>query len=362
MRTASFAPAGFLISSISRRRSPTAIRSKRPNAALKRSSPATISSSDAPSAPRERGGGERVVDVVEARHAQARRRARPRACRAGTRRTRARRARSRARRRRAAAARARSSGSGSRRDGRRTPPRTRTASPQRTQYFESAACWSDGPRAARVVDAEDDRAGAVARELADLRVVAVHDERRVARGAPATACAPARRRRARARRSGRAGRGRGCRGRRPAAARARRPRAAPPRPPRTARARRRARRAASRRRRRRGSRRSGCARAARDRRRISAAIAAVVVLPFVAEMSAEPSGSRAASRSIAPGSSFQSSLPGTVVPPPVPASRESRPAARASAISARAEGARAQLEGGYPSAGRSLGRGNCRVP
>ena len=44
--------------------------------------------------------------------------------------------------------------------------------------------------------------------------------------------------------------------------------------------------------------------------RISAAIAAVVVLPFVAETSAEPCGSRAARRSIAPGSSFQSSLPG----------------------------------------------------
>ena len=40
---ASFAPAGFLISSISSGRSPTAIRSNRPNAAEKRSSPAAIS-------------------------------------------------------------------------------------------------------------------------------------------------------------------------------------------------------------------------------------------------------------------------------------------------------------------------------
>ena len=44
-------------------------------------------------------------------------------------------------------------------------------------------------------------------------------------------------------------------------------------------------------------------------------------------------GSRAASASIAPGSSFQSSLPGIVVPPPVPASRDSRAAARAASDS-----------------------------
>ncbi len=68
--------------------------------------------------------------------------------------------------------------------------------------------------------------------------------------------------------------------------------------------------------------------------RISAVIAAVVVLPFVADTNAEPRVSRAARRSIAPGSSFQSSFPGMVVPPPAPASRDSRPAARATAISA----------------------------
>ena len=68
-------------------------------------------------------------------------------------------------------------------------------------------------------------------------------------------------------------------------------------------------------------------------RRISAAIAVVVVLPFVAEMSAEPCSSRAASRSIAPGSSFQRSFPGRVVPPPRPASRESAPALRRTADS-----------------------------
>src|SRR5207249_4191120 len=49
VRTASFAPAGFLISSIRTLRSPTAIRSKRPNAALKDPSPETISSNVAPS-------------------------------------------------------------------------------------------------------------------------------------------------------------------------------------------------------------------------------------------------------------------------------------------------------------------------
>ena len=69
-------------------------------------------------------------------------------------------------------------------------------------------------------------------------------------------------------------------------------------------------------------------------RRISAAIAAVVVFPFVADTIAAPAGSRAASRSIAPGSSFESSLPGTVVPPPAPASRERAATARAATISA----------------------------
>jgi biotin carboxyl carrier protein len=69
-------------------------------------------------------------------------------------------------------------------------------------------------------------------------------------------------------------------------------------------------------------------------RRISAAIAAVVVLPFVAETTAVPPGRRAAKRSIAPGSSFESSFPGTVVPPPAPTRRDSPPTARAAAISA----------------------------
>src|SRR5512132_3919214 len=50
VRTASFAPAGFFTSSTSRRLSPIGIRSKRPNAAPKRSSPAAASSSVDPRA------------------------------------------------------------------------------------------------------------------------------------------------------------------------------------------------------------------------------------------------------------------------------------------------------------------------
>ena len=69
--------------------------------------------------------------------------------------------------------------------------------------------------------------------------------------------------------------------------------------------------------------------------RISAVIAAVVVLPFVAESAAEPCGSRAASREIADGSSFQRSFPGSVVPPPV----TRQPGERA-------RGARRRREGG----------------
>jgi hypothetical protein len=65
---------------------------------------------------------------------------------------------------------------------------------------------------------------------------------------------------------------------------------------------------------------------------ICAVIAAVVVLPFVAETSAAPSGSRCARRSNASGSSDESTFPGTVVPPPAPTRRESPAAIRAPAI------------------------------
>ena len=155
VRTASFAPAGFLISS-SRTR-PVADRDP-------------LEAAERGAEPLEPGD-----DLVErGRRARGRatpRRARCRRCRGrgAASRTRASpagvesvkatpvepvRARSRARRRRAAAARGRTPRSGSRRGGRRTRRRSGTGAPQRTQYFESAACWSAGARARRVVDAE----------------------------------------------------------------------------------------------------------------------------------------------------------------------------------------------------------------
>ena len=70
-------------------------------------------------------------------------------------------------------------------------------------------------------------------------------------------------------------------------------------------------------------------------RRISAAIAVVVVFPFVAETRATPSGSERASRPTAAGSSAARSFPGSVVPPPRPVTRDSLPAPRASAVSIR---------------------------
>ena len=61
-------------------------------------------------------------------------------------------------------------------------------------------------------------------------------------------------------------------------------------------------------------------------------MAALVVFPFVAETSTQPTGSRRASRSRALGSIAEITFPGTVVPPPAPTSRERRAAARAAAI------------------------------
>ena len=58
--------------------------------------------------------------------------------------------------------------------------------------------------------------------------------------------------------------------------------------------------------------------------RIRANIALVVVLPFVAETRPTPDGSRAASASIAAGSTFQSSFPGRVVPPPPTADEQAK--------------------------------------
>ena len=60
------------------------------------------------------------------------------------------------------------------------------------------------------------------------------------------------------------------------------------------------------------------------RSRIAAVIAAVVVLPFVALITALPCASRRARIPIACGSSRVSTLPGSDVPPPRPAARTTR--------------------------------------
>ena len=60
-----------------------------------------------------------------------------------------------------------------------------------------------------------------------------------------------------------------------------------------------------------------------------ATIAAVVVLPLVAEITTEPSRSRAASSPIASGSSASSTLPGQARAAAAPARRASAPTARA---------------------------------
>ncbi len=290
------------------RLSPTWIRSNRPKAALKRPSPAAISSSVEPSAAGERGGGERVVDVVEAgkreldppralggdeveggplepgeldrpsRHLERR----PGVAAGG------------------AAVVAEVPDVGGRVLVRRAAP---------DAVLRVGGVLERRSRDPGVVEAVHGGQAVLRRERSELRVVAVDDERggrRRARRPPRASAA----RRARARRSGRAGRERDCRGRRcgartrritsgraasstsssasSASAEASRVEATPET------------RLAPERlwaRRKRGS-------------RISAAIAAVVVLPFVAEMTAAPAGSLAASRSIAPGSSFERSLPG----------------------------------------------------
>ena len=107
-----------------------------------------------------------------------------------------------------------------------------------------------------IVDAEGDRAGAVAAEVADLRIVPVDHEHRFRWQEPRSPSASWRRC-ARARRSGRAGRERGFRAARRAAARGAQSRAARPRRPRGAPAPRRAVSGAWTRRRRRGLRPSG---------------------------------------------------------------------------------------------------------
>ena len=140
------------------------------------------------------------------------------------------------------------------------------------------------------------------------------------------------RRRARARRSGRAGRGRGSRGGVRAARAGVPPRAGLPRRPRTARARHRDRRAGRRRRRRRGWPRTRCARPERSAagsRRPSQWSSSCRWWRRRGRTSRQPPREA----SIAPGSSFQSSFPGSVVPPPRRARRDSVPATRNAAVS-----------------------------
>ena len=302
------------------------MRSKRPNAALKRSSPETISSSGDAQAQRERRGGERVVDVVEPGHvAGATRRGCP--------------GRGELERRRTSSP-SSSIARATTFERRPAVPAARTTvvaemadvcrgvvvrGPAADAVLRVGCVLEGGPRAAEGSSTPKTSASGRSRASSPTcGIVAVDDQRSVA-GKRAHRRAPPARRRARARRSGRAGRGRDCRGRPRAAARARRPRAAPPRPPR------------------RGP--SSAARASRSveatpetrfapellcarrtrPRRISAAIAAVVVLPFVAEISGgaerEPRGQPVDRRRI----ELPEQLPGTVVPPPAPARRDKPP-------------------------------------
>ena len=73
---------------------------------------------------------------------------------------------------------------------------------------------------------------------------------------------------------------------------------------------------------------------------IEASILAVVVLPFVAEITSDPSASRRDMRSMASGAMRRSSFPGSVVPPPARVRRESPAAARAAATFRREAGHR----------------------
>src|SRR4029078_12736447 len=91
--------------------------------------------------------------------------------------------------------------------------------------------------------------------------------------------------------------------------------------------------------------------------RISATIAVVVVLPFVAETTAVPAVSRPARRSIAPRSSSARSLAGLGVAPAAPRRRESAATPRAAAISSPSGGWR-RIRRAY----RDTGTGSVRKP
>ena len=197
---------------------------------------------------------------------------------------------------------------------RRTTRSSRTAprSARSTSHRRRAGASPGDPR---VVDAEHPYARAAGPQLGDMRVVGVQDELRV--GQRGGRLAPAGRE-PRARRSGRAGRGRGSRAagafgwtRRATSGSAASSTSKSP-------ARRRGPRGGWRRRRRRGSRLRCCGPPARVGRRISAAIAVVVVLPLVAETRPTRAESRPARSSIRLGSSFHASLPGQGRAPAAP--------------------------------------------
>ena len=185
--------------------------------------------------------------------------------------------------------------------------------PQLRQCLESAACCMPGQGLGVVLDAEVGDSLAVAAEVGDERVVGVEDEPRLAVQARPPA-RPSGRPAAPARRSGRAGRGTGWRAGAGAAATARRPAAARPHRPRRGRA---GPAAAGVEQRRRDapapcSSRPGCARrAAPPRSRHAASIAAVVVLPFVAETSSDPSSSSLAMRPAVRGERAAAAGPGS---------------------------------------------------
>ena len=239
------------------RLSPTGIRSNRPNAALKRPSPARDLVERGAERARERRGAHRVVDVVEARQreldpARALRHdeveGRPvEPCELDRPR------RHLERRPRVAAVRAAVVAEVPDVRGRVVVRRSAADAVLRV-----GGVLEGRPGDSRVVEAVHRRQAVLGRERSRAagrrRSRRAWRPRRARRRRRATA-----RRRARARRSGRAGRGRGCRGRPPAGGRAGSPPAGPPRRPRGDRARRRRRRGGSRRRPRRGSRRSGCA-------------------------------------------------------------------------------------------------------
>ena len=289
--------------------------------------------SEAPSALRERGGGDRVVDVVEAGEAQ------PHAPRPA----------------RAVASVKRDAVEPveldrARDDVERRPrvPAGRAAvvaevadvrggvvvrRPAADAVLRVGRVLERRPRRARIVEAED---AAPRRDPRRARRPADRPRSRRARlrgqrrdGARASARRPAP-----ARRSGRAGRGTGCRGRARAAAAARATSGSAPRRPRRARAR--ASGARERAPRRRPDTRFAPGSVVRERaprRRISATIAVVVVFPFVAETSADPSRQPRREPVERRRVELPEQLPGHRRPAAPPATRESVPTRRAPASS-----------------------------